>query len=195
MEDLWCYGVALVDNDFNPRNVKWKSYRYHLYSGELVQMIEPDNDQKKTLDHDRLKAVFAIFQGTHDFKNFVNPHVRDTVRTIDSINMFELKDWITIELKGKSFLWHQVRRLVNSWVRFAQGELDMDELETALYEPNRRFDFGLAPPEPLFLMDIKYNIKFEINNRILNKTQKHLGNIWHGVVLQKVFFQYLFEKF
>ncbi len=195
LKDCWCYGVASVEEDFNPRNVNNKSYRYHLFNDAPWPTANRNYERSQKLDPDRLRSIFEVFQGTHDFKNFVNPHVSDTIRTINSITLLELgDDWLIIDITGKGFLWHQVRRLINAWVRYAIGELEADELENALNEPNHRIDFGLAPPEPLFLMDIEYDFKFEINNQMLHKLQEDLINIWYGNELQQRLFQYLFKK-
>lgn len=182
LSDCWFYGKAEVDVNFNPRFAKMRWYRYHLAISEK-------------LDLELLKIVIPIFQGEYDFKNFANPQVKDTIRTMEKISITESDDWLIIDFYARSFLWNQLRRLVSSWVRYAKGEVAKGVLENALNDPSSSYDFGLAPPEPLFLMDIEYDFGFEIDHKLLQKAKIKLFEQWHKVRIREKLFEYLIEKF
>jgi len=181
----WFYGITEVDSKFNPRFANMRWYKYHLY-----------NDPKfsNPVSVEKIQEAVALFQGSHDFKNFAKPNVDNTERTIESITAVVAGDWIYIDLRAKSFLWHQVRRMVNSWILYAAGELTFEMLADALNNPSTSKDFGVAAAEPLFLMDIEYNIDFEINKQLMKNIYKELINNWLDINLKKRMFDYLIEK-
>lgn len=185
----WYYAIEQVDSEFNPRHANMRWYRYHLYNGNF----SIENCIELKLDPGILKSITRPFLGTHDFKNFTKPNLDKTTRIIDSITITENGAWILIDIKAQSFLWNQVRRLINSWVSCARDRINDSELYQALNNPKIDCDFGLAPPEPLFLMDIEYNIKFKVNKQILKKMYDNLIRTWQGVKLKEKLFNYIIE--
>jgi tRNA pseudouridine38-40 synthase len=144
---------------------------------------------------DSLKPVVDLFVGSHDFKNFSNPSLDNTTRTIDEISIDSDDDWILIDIKAKSFLWHQIRRMINSWLKVINGELKKDKLIKALHTPATVVDYGLAPAAPLFLMDVHYNdVEFEVNGQILKKMSNRLLTDWHRNTLKRKFLNYFIES-
>lgn len=195
LNHCWFYGLADVDENFQPKSANQRWYRYYLFNAQKTSVTDFENDTSGgSIDVDILNSTVNLFLGKHDFKNFANPHLENTIRTIDKISVEEKDYWLEIDIRARSFLWHQVRRLVNAWVSVARGELERVKVVTALNEPERKCDFGLAPPGPLFLMDIEYDFKFEINNQVLTRTRKKIIRSWHRAELQEKFFQILLEK-
>jgi hypothetical protein len=78
-------------------------------------------------------------------------------------------------------------------VSCARDKINNSELYQALNNPKIGCDFGLAPPEPLFLMDIEYNIEFKVNKQILKKMYDNLIRTWQGVKLKEKLFNYIIE--
>jgi len=199
----WFYGITQVDDDFNPRYARIRWYRYHIYNDNAnnpnhiiskagFQKLQK-NGTTSILNLDFLKSVTKLFQGTHDFKNFAKSNLNNTVRTIESIEVNEEGNWITIDLRAQSFLWHQVRRLVNSWLKFTRGEIDQIVLQAALNAPEVEHDFGLAPAKPLFLMDIEYDFQFNIDKQLLINMYNRLITTWQDVKLNEKLLNYLFK--
>ena len=191
LKACYFYGLTPVDDEFNPRKAKQRWYRYHLFIGtdNLPNLMISNFEQ------DSFKKALSLFEGKHDFKNFVNPHVEDTERTIDSVTMVDNGAWKLVDIKARSFLWHQIRRIINACVRCGNGEIEHSKLNSVLDDPGIAFDSGLAPPEPLFLMDVDYDLDFRINDQVLAKTRRRLTNQWHGIKIQENIFDYLFKKF
>ena len=198
LDHCWFYGIARVDDDFQPRHAKLRWYRYHLYHEELSGLGDEDTAGGKKPDFDNIQSMLDLFLGKHDFRNFANPQLDDTVRTISSIKATKLDDWMIFDLKAPSFLWHQVRRMVNAWVKCIAGELDIAELKGALTDigpqHKQRFDFGLAAPEQLFLMDVGYDFEFDIDKQVLDRTRRGLLRSWLGIKVKEKFFDYILEK-
>jgi tRNA pseudouridine38-40 synthase len=181
LDNCWFYGVTQVDDKFNPRHAKLRWYRYHML-----------DDGK--IDFDSIKKVAQCFKGEHDFRNFSNPHVESTIRTIDSIEVTKIKNWIVIDVKAPGFLWNQVRRIVNACIRVGKDELDSTSVKDAMANPTNNQNFGLAPPEPLVLMDIKYDFEFDVDKQILEKTKQRILSAWVNVRLKETLLSYLLER-
>jgi len=144
--DMWLLGYAKVDEGFNPRHARERSYKY------LVS--------ERGLDVKRIREVATVFKGTHDFKNFCRLDHRDTIRVVSKVSVRREREFITIGFSAPSFLWNQVRRMVAATLSVTRGEKDMKDLEDAL-AGKKRYDLGLVPPEPLVLWDVDCNLEFE----------------------------------
>jgi tRNA pseudouridine38-40 synthase len=145
LENIYVWGIADVEEDFNPRYAKQRWYRYHL---------------DKDLDLDLLKGASGIFIGEHDFENFCKKNDKPTVRTVDSITLTREKEFIFFDIKGQSFLWNMVRRIVSAATKFARGEISREDIENAL--GGKEADLGRVPAHPLVLMDVSYDLEFDV---------------------------------
>lgn len=142
MEDVWAWAWAEVPASFEPRRARRRRYRYHL---------------RTELDAKVLEDALRPFLGTHDFRDFarVEPDV-NPIRTVFSARVVRDGPYALIDIEGESFLWNQVRRMVEAARRVAAGELPRARIEDALASPHGA-DLGLAPPEPLLLVDVEYS--------------------------------------
>ncbi len=146
LEDIYFWGIAEVEDGFNPRHARQRWYRFHLGSD---------------LDLEALKEASSIFVGEHDFKAFCRKSEKSTVREIDSIQLKKGKNFIYFDIKAQSFLWNMVRRIVSAVVGHARGEFSKRAISEAL--SGKALDLGLAPPHPLILMDVSYDFRFDVN--------------------------------
>jgi tRNA pseudouridine38-40 synthase len=145
VENIYFWGITEVKDDFNPRHASHRWYRYHL---------------DKELDLDMLKEASSLFVGEHDFKSFCKKDGKPTERIVDSITLARNEEFIQFDVKGQSFLWNMVRRIVSAVVKYAEGEISREDIESALGGEER--DLGLMPAHPLFLMDVSYDFEFEV---------------------------------
>lgn len=158
--NIYFYGISKVDEDFNPRYAKERWYRYFLFNDGF--------------DVNKMKKASGLFIGVHDFTNFARVENRNPVRKIDSLKIKEKGNFIIIDIMAESFLWNMVRRIVSSLERVGKKEIEMDVIKNAL-ESKERFDLGLANPEGLILMDVKYDFDFEIDKRAIKKIRQVLS--------------------
>ncbi|MBC7081761.1 MAG: tRNA pseudouridine(38-40) synthase TruA [Thermoplasmatales archaeon] len=140
---IWIFGYAYVDENFNPRHCKSKRYRYYVYDRgyDIKKMIE----------------AVKIFEGEHDFAYFVKDK-RRTISRIDKIEVIKGKI-IKFDFEGKFFLWNQIRRIMAAVLGVGEGKYDIEDVKKAL-KKEERINFGLAKPENLILIDIKYDFEF-----------------------------------
>jgi len=143
-EQVWAWAYSDVPPDFHPRHATERWYRYHLDANLAV---------------DSLRKVGALFQGEHDFRSFTSdpPAGRFALNRLD---VGDDGDMILVDVRAGSFRRGMVRRIVAAMVAYAEGDVSLDMVRTAL--EGKRYDFGVAPPKPLFLMDVTYGFPFHV---------------------------------
>lgn len=172
--DVWAWGIASVPDDFNARRAVQRWYRYHLPGA---------------LDKQRALTAADAFRGRHDFRRFARVKT-DTVRILDSLELNPAGAFLCLDIRGRSFLWSMVRRIASAVELYSKGEVSMSDIEAALAGAN--MDFGLAPPEPLILMDVMYDFEFEM--RPTAKVREEISNALQRSQLETVRWATLAER-
>lgn len=154
LDDIWFHSLSVVPEGFRPRDARLRWYRYHLSAEEAGKLPV-------------LRKALRLFEGTHDFRNFCRPEGKDATRTIQKIRLHSCGPFLVIDLLAQSFLWNMVRRLVGASIGVSTGEIALKDVESALRRPDKRQDLGLAPAEPLILMDVVYDFDFQKDVRAM----------------------------
>lgn len=178
VSDVWFYGASRVDEDFNPRYAKERWYRYFLFDYGL--------------DVNRMKKASMLFIGVHDFTNFARAENRNPIRKINSLKIKEKNNFIIIDIKAESFLWNMVRRIASSLEKVGKKEIKIDVIKDAL-ESNKIFDFGSAKPEPLILMDVKYDFDFEKDGKVIEKVKQNLSKRFQSLKSEENILEHLLK--
>lgn len=156
-ENMFFHSYAAVPDDFNPRYNRIKHYRYTL--------IKPDYDKNE------LEALLAPFVGKHDFAAFSRKDNRNSVRTIEKIEVTEVSGVVYVDFFGKSFVWNQIRSIM----AFAHHYLSTQEEPPDPFSLTERFPY-ISDPRALILMDIEYEgiqfIKFFSAGKLENEKEK-----------------------
>ncbi len=140
---VWAWAAAETTDDFSARRARERWYRYALPPGHRPEMLD---------------ATLRLFVGEHDFRNFTRDRVRTTVR-IDHAGAAREGSRVVLDFRAPSFRWNLVRRLVAAALLVESGKTTAMEIGRALRAASPA-DFGLAPPEPLTLMDVAYDFTF-----------------------------------
>lgn len=135
------------------------------------------------IDIERVKEASQLFVGRHDYRTFMNAkrkndksdHPMYTIRKIDEITIEpgrpltttttdrnpDLYNYWDIQLKGRSFLYKQVRRIIGTLVSHGEGrisEKDIYEMLTIPSKYNWISKIPVAPPYGLYLAKVDYDI-------------------------------------
>ena len=161
LEDIWFHSLAEVPYGFQPRHAAMRWYRYHLMTDEIGNRTE-------------LRRALRLFVGEHDFSNFCRPEGKSAVRSIRKLIVARSGPSVTVDIHSPGFLWNQVLRIMGAALGVSRGELSLKEVTEALQNPGRKADLGLAPPEPLVLMDVAYDFDFEKDGRALELARQKL---------------------
>ena len=159
-EDIHVISTKTVDKDFNARyQVKEKTYKYLINLGEY-NPIERNYifQYNHSLDIDSIKDAIKVFEGEHDFRAFVteNKEKENCIRTITKTSIKENNNILEITFTGNGFLKYQVRNMVGILIRIGENKLTTKKLKEILNSKDRTKSGKTAPPEGLYLIDIKY---------------------------------------
>ncbi len=149
--DIFFHSFSL--EDVNPRFAELRWYRYHL---------------PKIYEVNELKSAAEIFVGEHDFRNFTKAR-KNTILTIEDIRVKSTDNFIVVDFFAQYYLWNLVRRIVAAMESYASGNHFGDEIF------KKKINFGLAPSEPLILMDVIYPFTFK-RVKIREKTRRKFFN-------------------
>lgn len=110
------------------------------------------------LDAAAMQAGADHLVGTHDFTTFRSAHcqAKSPVKTMDEIRVTRSGDEIEIRARARSFLHNQVRSFVGTLVKVGLGRWPVSRIGTALAARDRAACGPVAPPEGLFLIEVRY---------------------------------------
>jgi tRNA pseudouridine38-40 synthase len=110
------------------------------------------------LDVDAMRAGACQLVGHHDFSTFRDSlcQARSPLKTLDALEVCRAGDEIHITARARSFLHHQVRNMAGTLKLVGLGRWHPDDVARALAARDRRAGGPTAPPEGLYLVEIRY---------------------------------------
>ena len=97
--------------------------------------------------------------GEHDFRSFVteNKEKENCIRTISEATVEKISEnKIKFTFTGNGFLRYQIRNMVGILIRIGEEKESPEFVETFLDKKDRSKGGKTAPPEGLYLTNIKY---------------------------------------
>lgn len=106
---------------------------------------------------ERMRECAELLCGTHDFEAFMDQGsvVRNTVRTIDRLEILQNEKSLTMVCMGDGFLYHQVRILAGTLLYCGMNKLQLEEVERAL-KTGDRTSLGATLPASGLCLDRVY---------------------------------------
>ncbi len=137
-----------------------KEYRYLFYSAPHASALYRNLSAHVIypLDAGLMNEEAQAMLGKHDFAPFAasGSAVKDTVRTLDEIRVFEAPPFVELRVHGSGFLYNMVRILAGTLIAVGSRKLDRGAIERAITSGSR-LDLGVtAPPQGLTLMRVDY---------------------------------------
>lgn len=166
-QDIRILQIDPVDPQFHARyDATSKVYHYHLH---LDSVVDPfvrcyRHQVYGSCDLDRMKKAIPYFLGTHDFLSFANePNrgsaSRGSVRTLFRLDLIEQKGGVRLEFEGDGFLYKMVRNITGVLLDVSANKLDPEDILAIFAAKDRRKASFAAPPQGLFLMEVKYPLR------------------------------------
>jgi Pseudouridylate synthase len=105
-----------------------------------------------------MRAAAACLTGEHDFSAFcaAGSEVKDTVRTVHSLNITEEPPLIRIDVAGSGFLYHMVRILAGTLIDAGLHRLPPERTKEILDGKDRGAASATAPAQGLTLVEVRY---------------------------------------
>jgi tRNA pseudouridine38-40 synthase len=96
--------------------------------------------------------------GHHDFSTFRDSlcQAKSPVKTLQVLDLRRAGEEIHIEARARSFLHHQVRNMAGTLKLVGLGRWRPGDVARALAARDRRAGGPTAPPEGLYLVEIRY---------------------------------------
>lgn len=160
-EDIWVEKAEEVPISFHARrSAAGKCYSYHIWYRQ-----EPPIFERKyvyapggKLDINKMKEAAAFLIGKHDFQSFSSDKKAEKTsqREIFDISVEKVGNEIIVYYNGEGFLYHMVRILSGTLIEVGLGKRKPESIKTLLTEKNRENAGFTAPPQGLFLEEVKY---------------------------------------
>ncbi len=160
-EDIVVVESKAVAADFHPRHCDCrKTYQYRILNTFL-----PDPNRRRNtyfyrgeLDMDRMRQAADRIVGTHDFACFMaaGSQVKDTVRTVYSVDLQRVDDVITMTIRGNGFLYNMVRIIAGTLLQVGRGQMEPEYVAEIIKKGERKLAGPTAPAKGLTLKVIDY---------------------------------------
>lgn len=161
-EDIIIVRSEEVPLDWHPRyqDEIHKTYEYHIYNAPVANplMRRYSTFVSFPMDVGKMRQGAAYLLGEHDFASFCNirTNVKNTVRTIEELEIFQHGAEIIIHITGNGFLYNMVRIIAGTLIRVGRGFYEPERVKEIL-EAKVRTEAGVtAPPNGLVLVKIDY---------------------------------------
>ena len=159
-EDIRILREELVKNGFHDRkSAAGKVYEYHVD-------INPKADVftrrfcfhfPRELDLDAMRKAAGYLTGSHDFAAYTDKKdEKSTKRMIYAIIVSGQGGRVTIRYEGTGFMYHMVRILTGTLLEAGSGQRSPESAAEALRSRDRQQAGFLAPPQGLFLKEVRY---------------------------------------
>ncbi len=151
-----------VPLDFHPRfGATGKHYRYSI-------LRAPDRSpllrhrawhHPEPIDVARMRDAARALVGEHDFAAFraAGCTAKTSVRRIDTIDLTEAEDLLSIDIRGNAFLRNMVRIVAGTLADVGRGALEVAQVAEILGSKDRTKAGKTAPAHGLCLVEVRYD--------------------------------------
>lgn len=159
--DIHVIKTKRVPESFHARyHVMEKTYEYYINTSEY-NPIERNYvfQYNYKLNIDKMKKGIKYLLGEHDFRSFVteNKEKENCIRTIFKATVEKEKNGIIkFTFTGNGFLRYQIRNMVGILIQVGEEKKQPEYVKTFLNKKDRSQGGKTAPPQGLYLADIKY---------------------------------------
>lgn len=154
-----------VEDDFHARfSAIGRRYQYLIFNRPTRPgLIGPRVTWEcRSLDEKRMQEGANYLLGEHDFSAYraQGCQAKNPVRTVRRLQVTRRGPLIAIEIEANAFLYHMVRNIAGVLMTIGRGEASPRWAEQVLQGRNRAQGGITAPPEGLYLMDVRYSAKY-----------------------------------
>lgn len=160
-EDVSVVGAKYVSDDFHARyDAKLKKYRYVVHRSRYrnALLLNKAYEYPYEVDPERMRKALSYLLGEHDFNSFMGKGavVKDSIRTIEKIDVIEDGDFLYLDFIAKSFLKNMIRIVTGTALEIGRGQKEIEYMKEALIMKKRKAAGPTAPACGLYLVDVKY---------------------------------------
>lgn len=151
-----------VGEDFHARfAATGRSYLYRIVNRRAHLALDRGRAWfiPQALDEEAMHEAAQALVGTHDFTSFRASYcqAKSPVRVLHRLDVRRQGEAIAIVAKGVSFLHHQVRNMVGTLRLVGEGKWSAQDMARALAARDRKAGGPTAPPDGLYLTEVRYD--------------------------------------
>ncbi|BES98933.1 tRNA pseudouridine synthase [Nesidiocoris tenuis] len=166
-EQIRMVAVKRATKGFNSKgNADARTYSYMMPSFALKAEDDPVVSIEYRISQavlDRANQVLGLYLGTHNFhnftskKHFVDPSANRFIISAkcSEPEICEGMEFVTVYIKGQSFMLHQIRKMVGLAIAVVRGVADESVISKAWEED--KLDIPIAPGLGLVLEEVHYD--------------------------------------
>lgn len=158
-KDIAIHDIFKVAPEANARfDAFERTYEYHITRIKDPLKTGLAFHYFKEVDLPTMNKAGALITGTHDFQCFSKVHtdVNHFICELKEVHWNQKKDSLVFTITGNRFLRGMVRAIVGTLLDVGSGKISMKEFQEILKSKDRKKAGMNAPPEGLFLMEVKY---------------------------------------
>jgi tRNA pseudouridine38-40 synthase len=149
-----------VDADFHPRfQATARRYMYLFYDRPEASplLVGRVTFSKKLLD-ERMHAAGQVLLGEQDFSAFRASGCQSNtpMRCVHRLEVHRAGDFVVIDITANAFLLHMVRNIAGSLWQVGQERRPVEWIAELLTGKDRSAAAPTAPPDGLYLVDVRY---------------------------------------
>ncbi len=162
--DIRAINCKKVSSDFSARfSNKGKTYIYKIWNSKIPNPFTEKYSWfvPYRLNLEAMRKGAEGFLGTHDFAGFMaqGGSQKTTVRTVCRCEVLEKYEWdsqIAVEIEADAYLYNMVRIITGTLVDCGNGRIDPKDIPDIIDKRDRTIAGATAPPQGLFLKEVKY---------------------------------------
>jgi tRNA pseudouridine38-40 synthase len=161
-DDIFARDISEVEAEFHARySAKGKLYEYRILNREDRDPFQRHHAWhiRTLLNTAEMANCLSMLAGTHDLSSFRSSGSGNTnpVRTIRRAEIGRGEaGLLRVMIEADGFLRHMVRNIVGTVVEAGLGRIDLSKFEAILVARDRRLAGLKAPPQGLFLVEVRY---------------------------------------
>ncbi|MCA9132957.1 MAG: tRNA pseudouridine(38-40) synthase TruA [Planctomycetales bacterium] len=163
--DIVARQAVEVPLGFNPlRESTGKRYRYQIYAARKADPIHAGTHWwvRRPVQLERMQQAATRLVGRHDFTSFqtMGSPRSSTIREVRELRVAAREHMdgllLTVDIEANGFLYNMVRNIAGTLVQVGVGREKPEWIEDVLRAKDRRVAGQTAPPQGLFLVEVKY---------------------------------------
>lgn len=157
--DVRAVSVQEVPPGFHARkSAKSKIYEYRMITGPVISPFDRRYvlHWPYRLDMKAMDRAAATFVRRDDFSAFSSNRDRSPVRTVVRSEFRKRRDSLVYTVEAQGFLRYMVRTMIGTLLEVGRGKTAPEELDGIFTARDRSLAGPTAPPEGLFLIEVRY---------------------------------------
>jgi tRNA pseudouridine38-40 synthase len=160
--DIVVKELVEVDADFHARySAQSRVYRYLIWNGDTFSTFYRRFSWQvpQQLDIEGMRKAADHLIGWHDFTSFQGADSKKISAEREIIKFTirgRTKGWFISSIEANAFLRHMVRNIMGTLLEVGKGSMTVEEFRDILASRDRRRAGVPAPPQGLFLKEVKY---------------------------------------